>query len=178
MRWKDRCSATLQVSLCFFTVSSLLISFPFTHPPSHDSSKLLRNRQDEGSVCRGAPLAFLHQSWWTSSEKNLHMRRDKGKRWRSTGKLRSLICKCFIKLKDTFFLYGSSFPHLSFGFKTSKSEEMEAWKKAVVSLSPLSVLSWLLCQGDGWGRDGEVFLCGSCDTKLKRYDKESKQRAF
>lgn len=137
-RWKDRCSAKLQVFLCFFTVSSLLISFPFTHPPSYHSSnavKLLRNRQDEGNVCRGAPLAFLHQSWWTSSEKNLHMRRDKGELWSSTGKLHSLICKCFITLKDGF-LYGSSFPHLSFGFKkTSKSEEMEAWKKAVVSLS-------------------------------------------
>lgn len=90
-----------------------LISFLFTHPPSYHSSsavRLLRNRQNEGNVCRGAPLAFLHQSWWTSSEKNLQMRRDKGERWSSTGKLRSLTCKCFITLKDTFTLIFYTFP--------------------------------------------------------------------
>ncbi len=164
-----------------------LISFLFTHPPSFHSSiavRLLRKRQDEGSVCRGAPLAFPHQSWWTSSEKNLQMRRDKGERWGSTGKLRSFTCKCFITLKDTLAFYFCLalytfplfLPSLLCFKKTSKSEEIEAWKKAVVSLSlsPLSVLSWLLCQGEEWGRDREVFLCGSWDTKLKRFEKESK----
>lgn len=153
--WGERTDAVplYKCSSAFFTVSS--ISFPFTYPPSYHSSnavRLLRNRQDEGNVCRGAPLAFLHQSWWTSSEKNLHMSRDKGERWSSTGKLRSLICKCFITLKDTFFYTVPLFPISLLALRQGR---VRRWRLERRPLShSLSLVSFKLTSvSRGWMRE-------------------------